>query len=638
LKGFKLYAIINETEVLISEYTDNKKNTLTLNETLSEEENNKYSLSFQIPKNFNEFHNLPENFTIEQYFRIGRQLKLKLYIPEEKDIKLVITSISPEGSQENILYNIAAEDYASYVFSKNKVGLDIDTFEDEDFLDWIGDRETTAKNIIDFILIKSNLQNRLTLNGWKAKDSSASLEEEKPLDKKINLQISNSNTYNAIIEVCILTDSLLLIDYNYKTFDLIGRNDELFFNKNYLLSPDFNLQELSLNYNAQDFFPILFVLGGTDDLGLSVGMIPYLTGLAYKEIENVMDNDITLPYNNNFYNSLTVIDEDTKNILNHIPYLDSFLLNLDYFKNNGLLTEEQINNGILLPIYNVLRRINFKFQKSIFDKYTIEGRIKEIETRAYNLTNELILSEDNDYAEKNSNLRDVYFKEGGGLLEPQAKETNKNPSTTFKGVTNETLSSNGKLFYEVTEEEYQTGTFSGYDLWDPIDGAIVGDKKYIDTVPDPDKYYVSASFTATESFQLRFDINSNYYNLNFVSKINFNSVPAPNQNGWVPLALGGPAYYIIATNLINNKSNMTKTDADFFEFENSYPTLNLKEGTDEIVNSAGFAGISCPVEGRTYYNFGDSSYYLCSDGIIVLDSGVALNITEFEKFKYYKVD
>jgi hypothetical protein len=48
---------------------------------------------------------------------------------------MVITSYSPVIGSENLVYNIECQDYASYVFARNNVGLTLDTIDDEDFID-----------------------------------------------------------------------------------------------------------------------------------------------------------------------------------------------------------------------------------------------------------------------------------------------------------------------------------------------------------------------------------------------------------------------------------------------------------------------------------------------------------------------
>jgi hypothetical protein len=135
-KGFKIYLIGNKGEkILLSTFLENIKETVTFNEQLAEEENDKYSLSFEIPQFFDTVNSeLDPAFRFSDYIKIGRSMILETFNPERKEILLIITSISPVGSDRNIVFQVQAEDYASSIFSKNSVDLNINTFDDEDYL------------------------------------------------------------------------------------------------------------------------------------------------------------------------------------------------------------------------------------------------------------------------------------------------------------------------------------------------------------------------------------------------------------------------------------------------------------------------------------------------------------------------
>jgi hypothetical protein len=131
-KGFKLYFFDNNgNKILLSEFTSSTKQGFSLEETLSEEENDRYILNFKVPKNIGEGQNLPQEFNISNYLKISRKLQLELFSPN-KTIDFIISSISPEGSNKNVIWNIEAQDYASFVFSKNNISVSLNTFEDLD--------------------------------------------------------------------------------------------------------------------------------------------------------------------------------------------------------------------------------------------------------------------------------------------------------------------------------------------------------------------------------------------------------------------------------------------------------------------------------------------------------------------------
>lgn len=68
---------------------------------------------------------------------------------------MVISSFRVAIAPEKNILEVTAQDYASYAFSKNNAGLTLNTFEDEDFLDWLELQEsstTTISNIANYVL------------------------------------------------------------------------------------------------------------------------------------------------------------------------------------------------------------------------------------------------------------------------------------------------------------------------------------------------------------------------------------------------------------------------------------------------------------------------------------------------------
>ena len=98
---------------------------------------------------------------------------------------------------------------------------------------------------------------------------------ESSLTDTFTISLSDSNTYNALIELSILTDSIIKINYANKIIRFYSKDDPIFI-KNYKLSPNLNLEDLSLDYNGDEFYSLLYVEGGEDDYGLNVGLTPTL--------------------------------------------------------------------------------------------------------------------------------------------------------------------------------------------------------------------------------------------------------------------------------------------------------------------------------------------------------------------------
>lgn len=645
-KGFKISIEYKNKYILLSEFSNYKNNTLTTEEELTEEENSKYSLNFKIFEEIGGAKTLtPETFNLKDYLKIGRKIKLELLDSEDlvyDTIYLIISSISPEGHSDNIAWNISATDLFSFIFSKNNTELVLDTIESDSFLEWMEKtkvtekgiefnsnldrldlfRVGTVKDIAEYILQRGHLRkeydesdpNYHNLLQWRIAfegEDSESQDEiiiNDPSNQKVNISLSGSNTYNALVELTFLSNSLLHIDYDSKTIRFRDRGSD-FFKKNYTLSPDFNLQELNLNYNSDSFFPLFFITGGEDDFGLSVGIVPNLSYSQYKtikynldliknpdttlvvaeEISNkysinltpVQDNakkflinfggngfpsDLTndsetvyfkgnllssfieiessfeqkesfknilnsvLEYEKtngtvtlknekgdllfsksisegingeyfnlyiefnvdievssypnvlgeaDYYNSIfssfnaNQIDKKTLDTINFIPYLDTFILSLDYFLNNNFLDTNQILE-IKNRIYNDLRYINLDYQIAIFNKYTIEGSIREKEDLILNYADQLANRTEKNYVEINNELEKVFFRESGsqnkglpynmgGTILDESYDIIMPIGKTQK--THRELMSDGFFFYPISSPEFTFLETEGWSIW-----------------------------------------------------------------------------------------------------------------------------------------------------------------------------
>lgn len=554
MKGFKLsYYNQSSLPIFFSQYDPINPNyhTITYNENLVENENDQYTLTFSITRD--------DSFNLNDIFRIGRKLKLECENHEgDNYIDLVISSISPEGNSDNIIYNITATDYVSYIFSKNNIGLTFDTLTDEEWINLEVDNNIynignyllrrgylqkissytliyntlyeniSVENIQDLKITKKyqdyiqfnfdivgisplnfdisvnahssgithttpalpnstiNITVALTRNNFEYMDimyatsmgeniikkyvfkfegniikyyektvsysTGAEISEVQALVihlmgnmvyfrqyyqspnltidswkivedslnpvlwQKVNLELSDSNTYNGLIELSNLSESLLYFNYKNKTIEFIDK-DSYIFNTNYQLSPYFNLQDFSLTYDGNEFYPILYAEGGEDEYKQIVTLIPFIPYSTLQFLkDNIINNinydiDVTTTLPTNYYSKIWEeglwfsylnnknIDSqeyiDTMNfinIANKIPYIDSFILNLQYFYDNNLLSLIQYQS-LLDYFYNDLRKTNIKLQDIQSRKNNTERNIDKLENDL-DIKSELLISED----------------------------------------------------------------------------------------------------------------------------------------------------------------------------------------------------------------------------------------------------
>ena len=126
MPSFKIeMELANQNEkVTLTNFSTENPTGLTFNENLTEEQNSHYNLTFDIAKQ--------NNIDVGAYIIIGRPIWLTMTNPD-KLVRLVISNYSPKITPDNIIYTVETQDYASYAFARNNVGLNLDTINGEPF-------------------------------------------------------------------------------------------------------------------------------------------------------------------------------------------------------------------------------------------------------------------------------------------------------------------------------------------------------------------------------------------------------------------------------------------------------------------------------------------------------------------------
>jgi len=330
---------VNE-RILLTDFDSaaSKFDGLTFNENLTESENSQYNLSFQLMGKSGRSREIP----IGKLVSIGRPIWLHTTNPE-RSIRMVITSYSPVIGSENLTYNIECQDYASYAFSRNNVGLSLDTISDDDFIDWlqlIFDTDIPeVESITKYILERGWLRKRSgSTPDWNYDGWDVNIIGD---DKQLNLELSDSNTYNALIELANLANMEIRFDYVNSIITFIDKESATL-DKNYTLKRDFNLQDMSLTYNGDNMYSIMYIDGAEDELGFQ-----------------------------------TLLSDETL-------YKDNFLYDFNYFQDRGLLTEAEY-----LDITNKLNvdllELNKNLRQVTTERYTQLGLINNTWSRINNL-------------------------------------------------------------------------------------------------------------------------------------------------------------------------------------------------------------------------------------------------------------
>lgn len=336
--------------------SENLNGGITFNESLSEEENDNYNLSFSIAEKVN-------GISLEKLIAIGRPLWLYTYYPD-KAIRMVISSFRVIIAPENNIYEILAQDYASYAFSRNNAGLTLNTIADEDFLDWLEletPSTTTITNIAKYVLERGWLQKTegSTISGWVSSVVGD--------NKIVNLDVSGSNTYNALLDLASLSNMQLRFNYENETITFIDRESATL-DKNYTLRRDFNLQNFDISYNGDNMSSIFYVDAAEDEFGLR-----------------------------------TLLSEETE-------YMDNFLFDFNYFRSKDLISQsdlEFIQNEINVE----LKKINDALITASKDRFSHLGLIRQARTRIESIAEILAAPEKfDDYAQRFLDFQSQFFR------------------------------------------------------------------------------------------------------------------------------------------------------------------------------------------------------------------------------------
>ncbi len=135
---------------------------------------------------------------------------------------------------------------------------------------------------------------------------------------------------------------------------------------------------------------------------------PFIKASSLEEI-NVDTYD---PVNDGFYKDIFKLEKneesrpssETIEILNNVPYIDSFLLDLEYYINTNIISSAAARD-IKDRIYNDLRKINYELQFLRYTKRNLEGSISTKEGSLNNYSEILGTISTDDYVENEQKLK-----------------------------------------------------------------------------------------------------------------------------------------------------------------------------------------------------------------------------------------
>ena len=372
MKKFKIELELSaENErLLLENYEINKKESLgiTFDEQLREGENDSYELTFSLFASEEVF-----GFDIERLISIGRPLWLTL--DNDKKIRFIIRGFVKDTTPKGKRFDLQCQEYASFVFSRNNVGLTIDTFE-EFYWDWLEytsfPKKLGIKALGTWILERGWLKKAGEENGWLVEIIDSEESSDKLSQRQASFIISDSNTYNALIELAIAYRAHIYFDYENKKIIFIDREDEKLYN-NYELNQKFNLTEKTITYSGDELYSLFYVMGSEDEFG----MLSFLSDA--------------------------------------VEYKDNFLFNFNYFKDKELLFDsnfidsEESYETIDEKIFEELSDINTRFQKIIRERYHWLEQIRNYWSKI-NIASEIFFGAESAEDEKTKEVKHLELR------------------------------------------------------------------------------------------------------------------------------------------------------------------------------------------------------------------------------------
>lgn len=220
---------------------------------------------------------------------------------------------------------------------------------------------TTIKNIADYILQRGWLQKieNSTVFGWTVNIVGD--------NKIVNLEVSGSNTYNALLDLANLSNMQLKFDYENQIITFIDR-ESANLDKNYTLRRDFNLQNFDISYTGENMSSIFYVDAAEDEFGLK-----------------------------------TLLSEET-------AYKDNFLFDFSYFRSKDLISEGNLTD-IENKINVDLKKINENLFNSIKNKFNHLGLIRKARAQIESISELLAVPQKfDDYAQRFLDLQSQFYR------------------------------------------------------------------------------------------------------------------------------------------------------------------------------------------------------------------------------------
>lgn len=432
MNNFKIYLKLGNQKILITSFNSKHKDELsptsTFDEKISIDENDQKTLTFSLASKYID---IKGNFIQNPFVdRIHNHSIIEL--DEDGELTdFVISNISPSADNKIPIYTYTAKDYFSYILSRRCIGFSYCNIEDSDL------SYTTYPELYDnygaenIFAIGKKILKKAYLYDWDVYFSSSNQYHRRLAERKVSLDVEDSNPYNAIIEGCSAANCQLSVNYREKYITFFDKTDVKF--SGYRYRPEYNLRSLSsLSYDSEELTTMLHVQGGKDEndqyitisqsfpfavsrwLQLFYSSAEYTTeggktitidGIGnwgtnnnitfnyagwWKPIKTCIfsNKEVFLKFYQGEYNTSNLdeikkyLDPEEEELNNFflmtekIPYVGQYILDLEFFKQNKDLTQDQIK--LFERMINRITKNNILMKDIVYTRNQLRYQIEKI--------------------------------------------------------------------------------------------------------------------------------------------------------------------------------------------------------------------------------------------------------------------
>ena len=272
MKNFKLYYKKGEQLLPITFFDTVVKSTncptATYDEHIEITENDQTTFTFSISKYYWEGEDAPSGEVRNTtkllnpwYNKLQIHSQIRLIIDDVQVFDLVIKEIKPNVENTNPTVSYTTQDYFSYILTRHQHGFSYCNVLDSEFSFDVYPELYDGYGVENIFEIAQKILRKAHLYEWQVSYNTKL--NESLGQKKISLDIEDSNPYNVIVEACNILNVYLQVSYVNKTIGFVEKNTLPF--SGYRYTPNHNLRAIDVAYNGEELTTLLRIQGGTDE-------------------------------------------------------------------------------------------------------------------------------------------------------------------------------------------------------------------------------------------------------------------------------------------------------------------------------------------------------------------------------------